>query len=202
MRTITGDPGFVLDPTLVSDLTDSILAEDDAEQLMVRTPLSGRPLAEIPLSTPSDVACAVRQARPAQRVWNSLPLRRRAAIVVGFHDALLAGREEILDLIQLETGKTRANAFEELAEVAKVALYYARNAARLLAPIRGRGAVPLISTVSQRRIPRGVVGIVTPWNYPFALSLGEALAALLAGNAVVLRPDPRTSLCVLWACDG
>jgi len=198
MRTITGDPDFVLDPTLVSDLTDSILAEDDAERLMVRTPLSGRPLAEIPLSTPSDVASAVRQARPAQRVWNSLPPRRRAAIVLAFHDTLLAGREELLDLIQLETGKTRVEAFQELAEVAAVARYYARTAAHLLAPIRVRGALPLVSAARQRRLPRGVVGIITPWNYPFALSLGEALAALLAGNAVVVRPDPRTTLSVLW----
>ena len=118
--------------------------------------------------------------------------------MLAFHDRLLAGREEILDLIQLETGKTRADAFEEVAEVAGVARHYARSAANLLAPLRRRGTVPLISAASQRRLPRGVVGIVTPWNYPFALSLGEALAALLAGNAVVLRPDPRTSLCVLW----
>ena len=84
MRTITGDPGFVLDPMVVNDLTDRILAEDDAEHLMVRTPLSGRPLAEIPMSTPSDVACAVQRARPAQRVWYSLrpasPRRDRAGL--------------------------------------------------------------------------------------------------------------------------
>ncbi|MFT4296630.1 MAG: succinic semialdehyde dehydrogenase [Micropruina sp.] len=198
MRTTAEDPGFVLAPSLLDDLTTGILADASAERLLVRTPLSGRPLAEIPLSTPSDVVCAVQRARAAQRVWSSLKPQRRAAIVLEFHDRMLAGREELLDLIQLETGKTRANAFEELAEVANVARYYARSAAELLAPRRRRGVLPVLGAATQTRLPRGVVGIVTPWNYPFGLSLGESIAALLAGNAVLLRPDPRTALSTLW----
>ncbi len=198
MRTTARASGFVLAPSLVDDLTTGIIAEDAAERLLVRTPLSDRPLAEVPLSTPSDVTCAVQRARAAQRIWSSLKPQRRAAIVLDFHDRLLARREELLDLIQLETGKTRAHAFEEIAEVANVARYYARTAADLLAPRRRRGVLPVLATATQTRLPRGVVGVVTPWNYPFALSLGESIAALLAGNAVVLRPDPRTALCVLW----
>lgn len=198
MRTLAEEPGFVLPASLLDDLTTGVLAEAAAERLLVRTPLTDRPLAEIPLSTTSDVACAVQRARAAQRVWSSLRPQRRAAIVLDFHDRLLAGREELLDLIQLETGKTRANAYEEIAEVANLARYYARTAAGLLAPRRRRGVLPVLGAATQTRLPRGVVGVITPWNYPFALSLGESIAALLAGNAVVLRPDPRTGLSALW----
>ena len=198
MRTTVDGPRFVLSHSLLDDLTTGVLADDDAERLLVRTPLTDRPLAEIPLSTASDVARAVQQARAAQRVWGALKPQRRAAIVLDFHDRVLAGRDELLDLIQLETGKTRAHAFEEVAEVANVARYYARTAAGLLAPRHRRGVLPLLGTATQHRLPHGVVGIVTPWNFPFSLPLGETIAALLAGNAVVLRPDPRTALSALW----
>ncbi|MBK8447943.1 MAG: aldehyde dehydrogenase family protein, partial [Micropruina sp.] len=136
--------------------------------------------------------------RSALRAWSSLGHLRRAAVVLDFHDRLLAQREDVLDLIQLETGKTRANAFDEVAEVANVARYYARRRSLLAPP--GAGRVAGRWARHQPRLPRGVVGIITPWNYPFALSLGDAVAALLAGNAVVLRPDPRTCLSVLWGC--
>ncbi len=198
MHSIVEQQGHVLDAALVADLTAGIVTDRDAELRLVHTPLTGLSLAEIPLSTPSDVGCAVQQARSAMRVWSSLGARGRAAVVLDFHDRLLAQREEVLDLIQLETGKTRANAFEEVAEVANVARYYARVAGGLLAPRRVRGALPMLGVATQGFLPRGVVGIITPWNYPFALSLGDALAALLAGNAVVLRPDPRACLSVLW----
>lgn len=181
-----------------AELTDLIVAEPDAERRPIRSPLDDSVLVDLPLSTTSDVTCAVQAGRAAQRTWQAMTPQRRAAIVLAFHDRLLAGQDEVLDLIQAETGKTRANAFEEVAEVANVARYYARRAAKLIAPRRRRGVLPLVATATQTRLPHGVVGIVTPWNYPFALSIGEALAALLAGNAVVLRPDPRTSLSVLW----
>jgi succinate-semialdehyde dehydrogenase/glutarate-semialdehyde dehydrogenase len=198
MRSFVEELGQVLDPALVDRLAEGIVADADAERRSVYTPLTGELLAQVPQSSVSDVSLAVQQARPALRVWSCMGHRRRAEVVLGFHDRLLARRDEVLDLIQLETGKTRANAFEEVAEVANVARYYARSAASLLAPHRVRGAMPVVCTATEQRRPRGVVGIITPWNYPFALSLGDALAALLAGNAVVLRPDPLTSLSVLW----
>lgn len=197
MPTFTDQRRTILDERLVGDLTRSVLA-DGSQTRVVHSPLSGLALAEIPLSVADDVACAVRQARAALRLWTGLGHRRRAQVVLAFHDLVLARQDEILDLIQLETGKTRANAFEEVGEVANVARFYARAAAGLLTPRRRKGVLPLLGSATQRRLPRGVVGLITPWNYPFALSLGEALAALLAGNAVVLRPDPNTSLSVLW----
>ncbi|MFT4218404.1 MAG: succinic semialdehyde dehydrogenase [Micropruina sp.] len=198
MRATVTEKEFVLPSARVAALTALVVSASDAPRRTVVSPLSGRPLAQIPHSSRADVSGAVLAARSAARQWRELGPRRRAAIILGFHDRLLAGRDEVLDLIQLETGKTRADAFEEVAEVANVARYYARTAADLLAPRRRRGVLPMLASATQTRLPRGVVGIVTPWNCPFALSLGDSIAALLAGNVVVVRPDPRTSLCVLW----
>ncbi|MBP8918397.1 MAG: aldehyde dehydrogenase family protein [Micropruina sp.] len=198
MRVTLTEPEPVLGRGLIALLTSGVAAADDAELRTVRGPLSERPLGQLPLSTTTDVTGAVQRARAAQRAWAALRPARRAAIVLDFHDRLLDDVDEVLDLIQLETGKTRANAFEEVVEVANVARHYARCAGRLLAPCSARGVLPLVTRATQRRSAHGVVGIVTPWNYPFALSLGETVAAILAGNAVVLRPDPRTSLSVLW----
>lgn len=198
MHAAATETDFVLPSSRVAALTALVVCSAQPERRTVVSPLSGRPLAQIPQSSRADVAGAVGTARSAARQWRELSPRRRAAIVLAFHDRLLAGRDEILDLIQLETGKTRSDAFEEVAEVANVARYYARTASALLGPRRRRGVLPVVGHATQTRLPRGVVGIVTPWNYPFALSLGEALTALLAGNVVLLRPDPRTALCVLW----
>ena len=151
MRSLVERQHHVLDDAQLADLTSLIFAEAPTEHRLVHTPLTGLPLAEIPLSTRSDVGCAVQQARSALRAWTTLSHRRRAAVVLSFHDRLLAEREDVLDLIQLETGKTRANAFEEVAEVANVARYYARSAAKLLAPRRFRGALPVLGWLAEER---------------------------------------------------
>ncbi|MFT3969135.1 MAG: succinic semialdehyde dehydrogenase [Micropruina sp.] len=198
MHAAVTETDFILPSARVAALTALVVCSAKPDRTTVISPLSGRPLAQIPQSSKADVAGAVGAARSAARQWRELSPRRRAAIVLSFHDRLLAGRDELLDLIQLETGKTRSDAFEEVAEVANVARYYARTAAALLEPRHRRGVLPVVGHATQTRLPRGVVGVVTPWNYPFALSLGDAIAALLAGNVVLLRPDARTALCVLW----
>src|SRR5207249_3389038 len=98
-------------------------------------------------------------------------------------------RAEILDIVQLETGKARRHALEEVLDVAGCALYYARRAPRLLAPKHRQGAFPLATRVREHRRPKGVVGLISPWNYPLSLGVTDVVPALLAGNAVVHKPD-------------
>lgn len=105
----------------------------------------------------------------------------------------------MLDLIQLETGKTRLHAHEEVQAVAVAARHYGRRASAYLRPKRHTGAIPLLTKVSEHRHPRGVVAQIAPWNYPFELSVGDALPAFVAGNAVVMKPDTETALTALWA---
>lgn len=123
----------------------------------------------------------------------------RAQIFLRFHDLVLAGQGQLLDLIQLESGKARLHAFEEVADTAIVSRHYARRAAGYLRPRRRQGALPLLSQSVELRHPKGVVGIVAPWNYPLSMSITDAIPALLAGNAVVLRPANQSALTALAA---
>jgi succinate-semialdehyde dehydrogenase/glutarate-semialdehyde dehydrogenase len=128
-------------------------------------------------------------------------VRRRAAVLLRFHDLVLERQAEVLDLIQLETGKARLHAHEEVQAVAVAARHYGRKAPAYLRPKRHTGAVPVLTKVTELRHARGVVGQIAPWNYPLELSVGDALPAFVAGNAVVMKPDTETCLTALWARD-
>jgi succinate-semialdehyde dehydrogenase/glutarate-semialdehyde dehydrogenase len=164
-----------------------------------RTPLTGEVLAELPEATPQEVAEAFVRARAAQRVWAQVPVRQRAAVLRRFHDLVLARQREVLDLIQLETGKARLHAHEEVQVVAAAARHFGFAAPAYLRPRRHTGAFPLLTKAVELRRPKGVVGQIAPWNYPFELSIGDALPAFAAGNAVVMKPDTQTALTALWA---
>jgi acyl-CoA reductase-like NAD-dependent aldehyde dehydrogenase len=153
----------------------------------------------LPAGRAEDVKRAVAIARAAQPMWAARSYRDRATIFLRFHDLLLNRQDEILDLIQIESGKARAHAFEEVLDTAIVARYYARRARRLLRPRRRKGALPLFTRTLELRVPVGVVGFITPWNFPLTLGITDAIAALLAGNTAVLKPDPQTSYTALWA---
>ncbi|MEU9194813.1 succinic semialdehyde dehydrogenase [Streptomyces hundungensis] len=165
------------------------------------TPFTGEKLADLPESTPADVAEAFARARTAQRLWAATPVRARAAVLLRFHDLVLARQAEVLDLIQLETGKARLHAHEEVQAVAVAARHYGRKAPAYLKPRRHTGVVPTLTKVTELRQPRGVVGQIAPWNYPLELSVGDALPAFVSGNAVVMKPDTETALTALWARD-
>ncbi|GAA2435444.1 succinic semialdehyde dehydrogenase [Streptomyces glaucus] len=188
----------VVTPELVAQLTRDVIGSG---RTVHHTPFTGEKLADLPESTPEDVAKAFHLARTAQPVWARTPVRQRAAVLLRFHDLLLERQAEVLDLIQLETGKARLHAHEEVQAVAVAARHYGRRAAAYLRPKRHTGAVPALTRVTELRHPRGVVGQVVPWNYPLELSVGDALPALVAGNAVVMKPDTESCLTALWARD-
>ncbi|MDR6791667.1 succinate-semialdehyde dehydrogenase/glutarate-semialdehyde dehydrogenase [Pseudarthrobacter oxydans] len=165
------------------------------------SPLDGSLVGAVPVCTPDDVAAAVESARAAQREWAAVPLRERRAVVGRFHALLLQREAEILDLVQAESGKSRLNAFEELADAALTAAYYRRTAGRFLRPARRTGAAPGLTRTAEYRIPKGVVGIISPWNYPLTLAVSDAIPALLAGNACVLKPDSQTPFTALLALE-
>jgi len=190
-----------LTPALITRLARRVTAGPAADRVITHAPYTRAPLAELPVSTPEDVAAAFETARAAQRVWQATPIQERKRIILRFHDLVLARQDEILDVIQAENGKTRRDAFLEIADIAITARYYARSAAELLKPRRRRGAFPVLTRTSELRQPKGVVAVVSPWNYPFSLGTGDTIPALLAGNAVVQKPDTQTALCALWAAE-
>jgi acyl-CoA reductase-like NAD-dependent aldehyde dehydrogenase len=150
--------------------------------------------AEVTFSTPADVAAAFERARKVQPEWAATDVRQRAQVMLDLHDLVLDRQDEILDLIQGESGKARKHAFEEVAHVAMTARYYGLTAQHQLRSQRRMGAFPGLTSVRVNRVPKGVVGIISPWNYPFTLALSDGLPALVAGNAVVSKPDTLTTL--------
>ncbi|GGP90824.1 succinic semialdehyde dehydrogenase [Streptomyces roseolilacinus] len=188
----------VVTPEVVAQLVRGVVGSGRTAN---HTPFTGERLAELPESTPEDVAEAFARARAAQTAWAATPVRRRAAVLLRFHDLLLERQAEVLDLIQLETGKARLHAHEEVQAVTIAARHYGVRAASYLNPKRRTGAVPVLTKVTELRQPRGVVGQIAPWNYPLELSVGDALPAFAAGNAVVMKPDTETALTALWARD-
>ncbi len=187
---------YALDPAYVRALTSRIVSTS-GETVATSSPLTGQPLASIPQSGDSDIDEAFRRARVAQRAWANTSVRLREATLLRLHDLVLQRQDEIMDVIVWETGKARRHAFEEVLHIALTARYYGRASHSLLASQGVTGVFPGLTQVRVNRLPKGIVGMIAPWNYPFSLSLCDGLAALAAGNAVVTKPDSQTMLTAL-----
>ncbi len=135
---------------------------------------------------------AVTRARAAATTWATTPVRERTRIARRFGKLILERRDDILDAIQADTAKARLAALDEILDVAGLTAYYSRVAPKLLRPQRRAGAIPVLTKTIEHHVPVGVVGIITPWNYPFTLPASDLLPAILAGNTVVLLPDAAT----------
>ena len=185
--------------SMVAQLAHLATARDNSQAIAVHVPFTGEVLGCLPAADERDVEFAVARARAAQPAWCRTAIQDRARIFLRFHDLLLDRQNEILDLIQLESGKARRHAFEEILDTAVVARYYARHAAALLRPRRRLGALPILTKTLELRQPVGVVGLVSPWNFPLSLAITDAIPALMAGNCGLLKPDPQASFSALWA---
>lgn len=197
----TVHPPAALPADLVKPLLDRAVA-GGAGTVETFAPATGAKIADLPQSDTADIDRAFDTARAAQRDWARRPVRERVAVLRRLHTIVLAEQDTVLDIVQTETGKSRAHAFDEVADVAVNARYYATQADRLLSPRKPRGVLPVLTKVDVLHRPKGVVAVISPWNYPLALAVSDALPALAAGNAVVARPDNQTALTALWAIDA
>ncbi|MGW2169280.1 succinic semialdehyde dehydrogenase [Streptomyces sp. NPDC001705] len=194
-------PPASITPAFLERLTARVSAAPNAARVTTSAPYTGVPLADFPVSTPEDVEAAFARARIAQKSWAATPIAERKRILLRYHDLVLARQDEVLDLMQAENGKTRRDAFLEVVDIGIVSRYYARNAAKYLGPKRRRGAIPLLTHTTELRHPKGVVTVISPWNYPLSMAASDTIAALMAGNAVVQKPDTQTALTALWSMD-
>ncbi|MEY4397836.1 MAG: hypothetical protein RLZ53_412 [Actinomycetota bacterium] len=137
----------------------------------------------------------VHKARLASKAWAVVPVSERAAVFRRFSKLVLERQAEIMDVIQRETKKNRLSAFEELLDTAQLSHYYGRHAAKFLKPQARRGAFPILTKTKEVHRPVGVVGVITPWNYPFTLPSTDIAPAVIAGNTVVLLPDELAPGC-------
>jgi acyl-CoA reductase-like NAD-dependent aldehyde dehydrogenase len=185
-------------PELLERLASQVSRFAARNSQTLYSPFDGGVLGAIPICTPEDAQQAVQRARAAQAAWARVDARVRARIMLRFHDLLLERQVEILDLTQYETGKARRDAQEELLDSAIVAQYYATRSPGWLRPRRTGGTFVGLTQTWEYRHPVGVVGVISPWNYPLVMAVSEPLPALMAGNAVVLKPDPQTTFTALW----
>ena len=147
---------YAVDPARVRRLLRQVVASPGAAQETTYTPMTGAPLATFPISSRDDVEHAVAAARIAQKAWARTSLETRARLLLGFHDRVLARQSELLDIVQLESGKARRHAFEEVADCAIVARHYARRGSAYLKDAR----------LAEAGLPDGVFQVVLGHGEP------------------------------------
>ena len=163
-------------------------------------PATGDVLRELECAGDREVQAAVARARTAQAAWAEIGVQKRIAILREFQRRLHEKKSEIAEAITREAGKPVAEALTtEVLVVLDAARFLIDNAYRLLRdePVPHGNLATKLKSGRLVREPYGVVGIISPWNYPFSIPATEALAALVAGNAVVLKPSEITSLVAL-----
>jgi succinate-semialdehyde dehydrogenase/glutarate-semialdehyde dehydrogenase len=185
--------------------TQTLPAESKkANEIISYDPATGEEIGRAPLASPEDVKEAVRRARAAQPVWASLSFRDRGRVILRARRLMLAERDEIARLVSRETGKPVAEALSmEIVPTLDAMHYFAHASENLLRPqkidIGQYGLMGRSSTIVFR--PLGVIGIISPWNFPLATPADEVVMALMAGNAVVLKPSELTPLIALQIGD-
>lgn len=187
---------YALDRAYVRRLTDRVIASS-GKSFVVSSPATGQPVGVVPKSNAADVALAFDTARDAAAAWSQTSFEERSRVLMRLHDVILDRQDEVMDLICWESGKARIHAFDEPLHVALTARYYARTLRKHLTPKRRDGVVPFLTRIDEHRTPKGVVAVISPWNYPFTMALVDGIAALAAGNAVVSKPDHHTPLSAL-----
>ncbi len=175
-------------------------AEAATSEIVSYDPATGGEVGRAPLGTAEDVARSVERARAAQKSWAALSFRERGVFVMRARALVLAEMEELAALISREAGKPEAEALSmEIVPTLDLMQFFARRAARLLKPERIDIGLYRYLGRSSKIVyrPLGVVGIISPWNFPWAIPLGEVVMALMAGNAVVLKPSELTPFVAL-----
>jgi succinate-semialdehyde dehydrogenase/glutarate-semialdehyde dehydrogenase len=196
-RTVGSIPSKRFTAEQLRRLAARVKSDAGRDPMEIEQPFTGELLGYVPKCSPDDVAAAITRAREAAESWADTSFAERKRILLRFHDLVLGAREELLDLLQIESGKARRAAFEEVLDVAITARYYANTLEKYLKPVRRRGALPFLTAAYEYHHPLGVVGIIAPWNYPLTLSISDAVPALAAGNGVVLKPDGQTPFIAL-----
>jgi acyl-CoA reductase-like NAD-dependent aldehyde dehydrogenase len=150
-------------------------------------------IAAVPEQGEHDVHEAVQRARAAQAEWAALSFQERRTHLLEVRDRLLDSAEDMVDIICSETGKQPAEAVTtELMAVCETIEWYARNGAAALRPVPVAPGTLVHKRAWKEYSPMGVIGVISPWNYPFTLSMTPLVTALFAGNAVVLKPSEVT----------
>ncbi|MFD1851865.1 aldehyde dehydrogenase family protein [Oceanobacillus bengalensis] len=158
----------------------------------VINPATGEEIVQVPLSDSSSVDAAVAAAKDAQKEWALVPAPQRAEVLYQVGYLLKENKERLSKLLTMENGKVLEEARGEVQEGIDMAFYMAGEGRRLFgqttpAELKDKFAM-------SQRVPVGVVGLITPWNFPIAIATWKSFPAIVAGNAVVWKPATETPI--------
>lgn len=202
MTTLDARPRAAFPPRVDAAYVDQLLGRvvsSSGETAHALAPFTGEPLPEVPQSSTSDVQRAAARARVAQESWAALPVADRIRPLVRLAELVMKEKDRLLDVVQWETGKSRIHASIELLGLPAVTAHYASNAADYLAEHAATSGTPGLVRTRVAHRPKGLVGVIAPWNYPLFLAVGDVVPALIAGNAVLSKADSQAPLSLLAA---
>src|SRR6266511_4338153 len=167
-----------------------------SETFEVMNPADGSVIANVPLDGPTEVASTIARVRANQPAWEQLGIKGRAQWLFKLRDWILDHQDEIADTMQRETGKVRGEAAAEAVYVMDLINFYGKKAGKYIGDEKVPAHSPLmkVKKLKVQYRPYRVVGVISPWNFPLVLSLGDAIPALIAGCAVVIKPSEITPL--------
>jgi acyl-CoA reductase-like NAD-dependent aldehyde dehydrogenase len=175
---------------------ESATVEAATETIEVQNPATGERIAAVPVDSPTAVTETVARVRSNQPEWEAMGIEGRYRWLGKLRDWLLDNEDRVLDTMQRETGKVRADAGNEPVYLADLINFYGARAAKFIGEesIRPHSALLAAKRLRVQYRPHPVVGIIAPWNFPLILSIGDAIPALQAGAAVVIKPSEFTPL--------
>jgi succinate-semialdehyde dehydrogenase/glutarate-semialdehyde dehydrogenase len=175
------------------------LAAAKAPQFLDSTdPATGDVIARFEATPPEALPAILERARRAQREWARVPVAERCRLLARLHDVLFSRREELTEIVTRECGKPRLESFfADVLISMETAKFFAKETPAFLRGERIAHSNPAMKAKVGRLHyePFGVIGIIAPWNYPLAIPFGQAIPAIAAGNAVVLKPSELTPWC-------
>lgn len=174
----------------------SVVEDPVTGSIPVMNPSTGETITDVPVTSPEEVSATVARVRANQAAWEELGFKGRRVWLDKLRDWLFDNADQVADTMQAETGKVRAEAMNEGIYLTEMVNFYGSKASRFVGEDKVRPYSPMTATHKMRvqYRPHPVVGLISPWNFPLILSIGDAIPALMAGAAVVLKPSEFTPL--------
>lgn len=185
----------------ISASTPPLTAPAPENVITVRSPVTGNIVGTVPMCSADEVRAAVDRARAAQPAWEALGVRARGRLLKKWMASIWDDQARLTEIVRSETGKPDGGVYEEVVVMDLLISFLTYNAPRILRPQKRKALVPFVHRAKVVFKPYGVVGAITPWNFPFLNAFNDLSAALIAGNTVVLKPSELTPFTALYVMD-